>query len=81
LDDRSLLIARTECYVRRFGTVQGIFVPQKIAPRHSAEERFLFMFSRALNKPHGCTMILFDQFGKKHKKWIRLHYGKPHDPF
>ncbi len=40
--------------------------------KRSAETRFIFHFSRALNNPRGCTVILTDQFGHKHKQWIRL---------
>ena len=80
-EDRSLIIARSECYVRGYGTVQGIFVADAIPPRHSAEIRFMFAFSSGLGKPHRCQLILFDQFGKRHKQWVRLHHGRPHDPF
>jgi hypothetical protein len=81
-DARSLIIPRVECHVRWRGTVQEAIPDlQKIPPRSSAERRLIFHFSKALNKPHGCTMILYDQFGKRHRKWIRLHYGRPHDPF
>ena len=79
-EDRSLIIARSECYVRGFGTVQGIFVADAIPPRHSAEIRFRFAFSSGLGKPHRCQLILFDQFAKRHKQWVRLHHGRPHDP-
>ncbi len=79
-EDRSLIIARSECYVRGFGTVQGIFVADAIPPRHSAEIGFMFAFSSGLGKPHRCQLILFDQFAKRHKQWVRLHHGRPHDP-
>jgi len=80
-EDRSLLIARAECHVRWCGTVQGLPIVEEILLKRSAETRFIFHFSRALNNPRGCTVILTDQFGHKHKQWIRLHYGRPHDPF
>jgi len=80
-EDRSLIIARSECYVWRHGTVQGMFVADAIPPRHSAELRFAFLFSSSLGKPRRCRMILVDQFGKRHTKWVRLHHGRPHDPF
>jgi hypothetical protein len=81
LEDRALIVARSECYVRRHGTVQGIAIADAIQPRCSAEVRFVFAFSRSLDKPHRCRIILFDQFGKVHKKWIRLQHGRMHDPF
>jgi hypothetical protein len=82
-EDHSLLIARTECHVRSHGTVQGLPIPigEEILLKRSAEMRFIFHFSRALNNPRGFTVILTDQFGHKHKQWIRLHYGRPYDPF
>jgi hypothetical protein len=71
-DARLLLIPRAECHVRWCGTVQeAIPALEQIPPRHSVERRLVFHFSRALNKPRGCTVILYDQFGKKHKKRIR----------
>jgi hypothetical protein len=82
-EDRSLLIARTECHVRSHGTVQGLPIPisEEILLKRTAEMRFIFHFSCALNNPRGFTVILTDQFGRKHKQWIRLHYGRQHDPF
>ena len=81
LEDCSLRIGRAECHVRLCGTVRGIPCLEKVPPGCSAEGRFFFYFLRALNQPRGCTLVLFDQFGNKHKKWIRLQHGKPHDPF
>jgi hypothetical protein len=81
LEDRSLLIVRAECHVWRRGTVQGLSTLERIQPRHSAEGRFMFHFPSALNKPRHCTLILFDQWEHKKKKWIRLHQGMPYDPF
>jgi hypothetical protein len=79
-EDRSLLIPRLECHVHGFGTVKGVGLVVEIPPGHSSHEQLIFGFSRALNKPRGCTIILFDQFAKKHRKWIKLHYGGPADP-
>jgi hypothetical protein len=80
-EDRSLIIARSECYVWRYGTVQGVVFANAIPPRDSAEVRFVFLFSKSLGKPRRCKMLLLDQFDKRHTKWVRLHYGRPHDPF
>jgi hypothetical protein len=80
-EERALLIPRIECHVRRCGTVQGLGMVEKLPPRHASEAQLMFHFSGALNKPTGCTVSLFDQFGSKHATWIRLHYGRPHDPF
>jgi hypothetical protein len=33
------------------------------------------------SSPSKKTTILLDQFGKRHSKWVRLHHGRPHDPF
>jgi hypothetical protein len=79
-EDCGLLIPRVECHVRGFGTVKGVCTTEQVSPSASSPTRFIFHFSRALNRPRGCAIILFDQFGKKHKKRITLNHGRPHDP-
>jgi len=78
---RALIIAKAECYVRGHGTVAGPVVPKPLRSGSASEERFVFPFSRALNTPAGCTMKLWDQFGKQHKVRVRLQHGNPMDPY
>jgi hypothetical protein len=74
----ALMIALVECHVRGVGTVKGSSSTTKlIPPMQSLKVRFVFEFSRHLTNPRGCKIILCDQFGQKHSKWVTLKYRGP----